>query len=174
MRLLAHLALLVLLWLLAWGEASLANLVSGFVVAGVLLVAFPPGRMSHPRSRFSVTGWARLALHLLVQLVISNVLVTREILSRRSRMRTGVLAYHVERPSDLVLTLIANIVALSPGTMTVEVTRDPAVIYVHFLLLRDVDEARRAVARLEALVVAAIGGGARRPQVAGVQPEELP
>ncbi len=174
MGLLVRLALLVLLWLLAWGEASLANLASGFVVAGVLLVAFPPGRTAHPRMRFSVIGCARLVLHLVVQLVISNVLVTREILSRRSRMRTGVLAYRVERPSDVVLTLIANIVALSPGTMTVEVTRDPAVVYVHFLLLRDVEGARRAVGRLEALVVAAIGGGGRRPQVAGAGPEELP
>ena len=56
-----------------------------------------------------------------------------------------------------VLTLIANIIALTPGTMTVDVTPDPPMIYVHFLLLSDVAEARRAVARLERLVVAAIG-----------------
>ena len=68
------------------------------------------------------------------------------------------LAYQVQHPTDAVLTLIANIIALTPGTMTVEVTTEPAVIYAHFLLLEDLDEARRTIARLERLVVAALGG----------------
>jgi multicomponent Na+:H+ antiporter subunit E len=150
-------ALLVALWLLAWGHITVANVVSGIAVAAVLLIAFPSDRRGRPRIRVHLLAVGRLLLYVMGQLVISNVLVAREILSRRSRIRTGVIAYRVEHPSDAVLTLIVNIVALSPGTMTVDVTRDPPIIYVHFLLLSDVDEARRAIARLERLVFAAIG-----------------
>lgn len=153
----ARLVVLVALWLLAWGEASLANVVTGVVLAAVLLAAFPPVRPSASRPRIRPIGVLRLVVYVLWQLVTSNVLVTREILSRRSRVRTGVIAHHVDRPSDGVITLIANITALTPGTMTVEVSSDPAVICVHFLLLDDVDDARRDVARLERLVHAAIG-----------------
>ena len=157
MRAARRAALLVAFWLLAWGEASVANVASGLVVATVLLVAFPPHRRATAGSGFSPLGVARLVLYVLGQLVPSNVLVAREILSRRSRIRTGVLAYPLQHPSEEVLSLMAHVIALTPGTMTVEATRDPAVLYVHFLLLQDVERARRTVARLERLAVAALG-----------------
>jgi multicomponent Na+:H+ antiporter subunit E len=149
--------LLVGLWLLAWGNVSFGNIVSGIAVAAVLLAVFPPSRRGRPRTRVRLLAVGRLLAYVLGQLVVSNVLVAREILSRRSRIRTGVVAYRVQYASDAVLTLIANIIALAPGTMTVDVTRDPPIVYVHFLLLSDLDEARGAIARLERLVHAAIG-----------------
>jgi multicomponent Na+:H+ antiporter subunit E len=97
-----------------------------------------------------------LVAYVLAQLAVSNVLVAREIISRRSRVRTGVVGYSVRHPSDLTLTLMANILALSPGTMPVDVSDDPPMLYVDFLLLSDVDAARRTMERLETLVVAAV------------------
>lgn len=44
MRLFTRLLLLVALWLLAWGEVTVANVLSGTAVAAVLLVVFPPTR----------------------------------------------------------------------------------------------------------------------------------
>ena len=155
-------ALLVTFWLLAWGEVSVANVASGVVVAAVLLVAFPPHSRTTAEPNVSLLGAVRLVLYVLSQLVPSNVLVAREILSRRSRIRTGVLAYPLQHPSEEVLSLMAHVIALTPGTMTVEATREPAVLYVHFLLLADVDRARRTVARLERLAAAALGGQGRR------------
>jgi multicomponent Na+:H+ antiporter subunit E len=149
--------LLVGLWLLAWGHVTVANIVSGIVVAAALLVAFPATRRGRPRTRVHPIAVGRLLLYVLGQLVVSNVIVARGILSRRSHIRTGVIAHRVQHPSDALLTLIANIIALTPGTMTVDVTREPPIIYVHFLLLSDVDDARRVIARLERLVFAAVG-----------------
>ncbi len=148
--------LLVSFWLLAWGQVSVANVASGIVVATVLLVAFPPHRRAVSGASISPAGTARLILYVLGQLVPSNVLVTREIISRGSRIRTGVLAYPLEQPSEAVLSLMAHVIALTPGTMTVEATSDPPVLYVHFLLLDDLAKARRTVARLERLAVAAL------------------
>ena len=158
MRLVRRAGLLMVFWLLAWGEVSIANVASGLLLAGVLLAAFPPRRRIGGDPRVSVVGTARLVLYVLAELVPSNVLVAREVVSRRSRIRSGVLAYHVRHPSDEVLSLMAHVIALTPGTMTVEATREPAVIYVHFLLLDDLEQARRRLARLERLTVAALGG----------------
>jgi multicomponent Na+:H+ antiporter subunit E len=150
-------ALLVGFWLLAWGDVSVANVASGLIVATVLLVAFPPHRGTNAQPRISPLGAAKLVLYVLGQLVPANVLVSREILGRGSRIRTGVLAYPLRDPSEEVLSLMAHVIALTPGTMTVEATREPVVLYVHFLLLEDVERARRTIARLERLAVAALG-----------------
>jgi|SoiMethySBSTD1v2_1073268.scaffolds.fasta_scaffold315266_4 multicomponent Na+:H+ antiporter subunit E len=144
------------LWLLAWGDVSVANVASGIVLIGVLMLAFPARRGIGARVRVHPIGLVRLAAYVLAQLAVSNVLVAREIVSRRSRVRTGVVAYRVQQPSALTLTLMANILALSPGTMPVDVTQDPPILAVHFLLLSDVDAARKMMARLETLIVAAL------------------
>lgn len=147
---------LLALWLLAWGEVSVGNVVSGLVLIAVLGIAFPVGRRTGARVRVHPVALVRLAGYVAVQLVVSTTLVAREIVSRRSRVRTGVVGYRVRQPSDLTLTLMANILALSPGTMPVDVTSDPPMLYVHFLLLSDVEDARRTIGRLESYVVAAV------------------
>jgi len=162
----ARVAVLVAIWLLAWGDFSGPQIVAGLVLSAALLLAFPPPPVpGAARARVRPLALARLVGFVLVNLVQSNLLVAREILSRGSRVRTGVIAHRLAVPSDLILTLVANIIALTPGTMTVEVTRDPAVVYVHFLLLADVDEARHAIARLEALTVAAFPPRAPNPGI---------
>lgn len=154
MSLLARVVLLMALWLLAWGEITIANLVSGAVVITALLVAFPPGATS--RVRFDLVAVARLVGYVVVQLFSSNVLMTREILRRRPTVRPGVLAHQLRSPSEYVVTLMTSIIALSPGTMTVDVDETATTVYVHFLFLHDVDAARASLARLERLVSQAI------------------
>ena len=149
--------LLVGFWSLAWGEFSVVNLISGVLVAGLLLVAFPRDASDSPRFRIDAAGLTRLVIHILRQLVVSTPLVARQVISRRSRVRSGVIAHRMQDGSPAVISTLANAIALTPGTMTVEATIEPAVVYVHFLLLDDIEEARRDIAHLERLVIAALG-----------------
>jgi multicomponent Na+:H+ antiporter subunit E len=153
--------LLMVLWLLAWGEVTVANVASGLAVASVLLIAFPPGTRATPRLRSDAGGAARLAGFVLLQLVTSNVVMTRAILRPRPAIRTGVLAHRLHQPSEHVVTVMTSVIALSPGTMLVDVDAESSTIYVHFLFLRDVDAARASLARLERLASEAIGTPAR-------------
>ncbi len=161
MRIVGRVALLVGLWLLAWGEASVGNVVSGVAVATALLVAFPPGRRASGRLRFSAIGAGRLAVYVLVQLVKSNVVMAAQILRRRAEAVPGVLAHRLSEPSEEVVTVMTSVISLSPGTMTVDVDAESRIIYVHFFLLRDVDAARTSLSRLEDLAVQAIAAPKR-------------
>jgi multicomponent Na+:H+ antiporter subunit E len=156
MRALGRVVLLMALWLLAWGQFTVANVVSGAAVAVALLVAFPPGPRTAAPLRVSPRGVLALLGYVAVQLVSSNVFMTREILRRRPDLQPGVLAHRLERPSEHVVTVMTSVIALSPGTMTVDVDRASTTIYVHFLFLRDVDAARASLVRLEALATRAI------------------
>ena len=161
MRIVGRVALLVGLWLLAWGEASLGNVVSGVAVATALLLAFPPGPRASGRLRFSAIGGGRLAVYVLVQLVNSNVVMARQILRRRPEARPGVLAHRLGQPSEQVVTVMTSVIALSPGTMTVDVDAESRIIYVHFFLLRDLEAARASLRRLEDIAVQTITAGTR-------------
>jgi multicomponent Na+:H+ antiporter subunit E len=169
-RTLGKVALLIVLWLLAWGEISLANLLSGAVVASALLLAFPPAQRATGQLRLRPGGAARLLTYVLGQLVISNVLMTRQILRRHPDAQPGVIAHRLRQPSEEAVTVMTSIIALSPGTMTVDVDPDSTTIYVHFFRLRDPSAAREQLNRLERFVAGAITTASLAPP-AGIAEE---
>ncbi len=101
---------------------------------------------------------ARLGLRLARDLVVSNVVLTREVVTPGSRISTGVVGVPLEACSDELVTLVANLLTLTPGTMPIEIERDPTVLYVHVLHLDRVDDVRRQIWSLRDLVVRAFGG----------------
>jgi multisubunit Na+/H+ antiporter MnhE subunit len=106
--------------------------------------------------RLRPLGILRLSAFVVRQLVVSNVVMTRQILRRRSEPSPGVVVHHLRRPSDEVVTLMSSVIALSPGTMAVDVDDTSSTISVHVFDLRDVDAAHRSLADLEDLVAGAI------------------
>lgn len=143
---------LVALWLLAWGEVSLANVVSGVVVASALLVAFPPQRMGVGRLRVDPVGLLVLGAYVVRQLVASNVWMAHQLVRRQPDLAPGVVAHRLHQPSPETFTVFAGIISLSPGTMVVDVEPDDTVAYVHFFRLDDVDAARASLERLDRLI----------------------
>ena len=154
---LGFVAMLLAIWLLAWGSLSWANVLSGLAVALALLVAIPGIRRRSHMPVVRPVALARLAVRLGRDLVVSNVLLTREVLAPRPRIRTGVVRVPLPECTDELLTLLANLVALTPGTMPVDVRRDPPEIMIHVLHLRSIDEVRRDIWSLRDLVVRAFG-----------------
>jgi multisubunit Na+/H+ antiporter MnhE subunit len=148
--------LLVILWMLAWGELSAANLVSGIVVTGVLLIAFPQHRRNASTRRIDLAGSVRLVASVVVQVLTANIEMTRRILGRRTTSHPAVVAHRFQLPSEEVATVMSSIIALSPGTMTVDLAEDSSVIDVHFFDVTDPDVARADLDRLECRVIDAV------------------
>jgi multicomponent Na+:H+ antiporter subunit E len=163
MRPVARVALLTALWLLAWGEVSVANVLSGVVVSAGLLLAMPPSASRSGPVRLHPIAVAQLLGYIGVQLLTSNAVMVREVLRPRPTPRHGVLVHRLRQPSEHVVTVMASVIALSPGTMTVDVDRSSSTISVHFLLLHDIDAARAGLERLEQLATRAIGPGRPDP-----------
>jgi multicomponent Na+:H+ antiporter subunit E len=147
-------AFLLGIWLLLWGEVSIANVVSGLLVSALLLLVFP-----RPPS---TTGFVvrpiptlRFFMFFGREMLESVALLSREVLSRRSRFHTGVVAVRVHGCPDSLLAVVANLIALTPGTMTVGIQTDPPTLYVHVLIFRDIETVRVKIEHLNRLVVLA-------------------
>ncbi|MCX2934188.1 Na+/H+ antiporter subunit E [Mycobacterium sp. CVI_P3] len=148
---------LILVWLLLWGSVSVANVISGLVVAlGItLLLPLPSvpvqGRL-HPLS----LAW--LALHVAWWLTQSSLqLAWLAIRPGRSPL-SAVLRGHLALKSDLVLALAVNIMNLTPGTIVLEIDQARRLVYVHVLDVgsqRSVERFYRQMAQLERLLIAA-------------------
>lgn len=151
---------LTAIWVLAWGSPSPANILSGLAVALLLMAVSPDAWPPLHRAKVRPVAIARFAGHVAGQVVLANVSLTREVVRRRSNVTTGIVAVPLPDCSDGLITLVTNVMAVTPGTMPVEVDRDPTVLYVHVLLLGDVEEVRRDVQHLAALAYRAFGSDA--------------
>jgi len=159
MALVAYAVGLALIWVLAWGTPTPANVLGGLAVAAVLLAVSPDSwvQLRRARPRLRPVAIARFAGFVLVEVIRANVVLTREVVSRESGITTGVVAVPLPECSDGLLTLVTNVLAVTPGTMPLEVTRHPTVVYVHVLLLGDAEQVRRDVQHLAALAYRAFG-----------------
>ena len=157
MRTARRVVLLTAVWVLLWGELSVANVASGVIVATVVLALFPPGTDAEADRRMRPAAAVRLAGYVLGQIVVSNAQLTRQILGRRPNVRTGIVACPLHTASEGTMTFLANVLTLGPGTIPVHVQAEPPVIYLHVLRADDPDAVRRQVARLEALTTAVFG-----------------
>jgi multicomponent Na+:H+ antiporter subunit E len=64
-----------------------------------------------------------------------------------------VVAVPVHGCPTSLLAAIANLIALTPGTMTVRIETDPPTLYVHVLIFRDIESVRVKIERLNRHVV---------------------
>jgi multicomponent Na+:H+ antiporter subunit E len=150
-------AWLTVLWVVLWQRPSAGNVVGGLVAAAIVLAVVParrPARRDHalrPLRLAAFLGWFGW------QLLLSNLVVAREVVTPRDRIRTGIVRVPVRGCSDLVTTIVANAITLTPGTLTLEARRDPPTLYVHVLHLYDLDRVRRDILTTQRLVVRAIG-----------------
>lgn len=168
-RLTGRLGLLVWLtavWVGLWGQLTWANLLGGLAVATVLLVALPLTDVPD-RQVVRPLPLLRFVAHFAVDLVRANLQVALLVVLPRRRLRQAVVAVPVRGASDQLLTLLADAISLTPGTLTLEVDRPRSTLYVHVI---DVGPGREGVERiradilaLERLAILAVGSeGCRR------------
>jgi len=169
--------LLLGVWLLLWGSASPANVLSGLAVIAVLFVVVPSSRAMLPSHLASPWGLARLAGSFAVSLFTSNVILSWAILSPRASVRTGVIRVPMTTNDIGIATMVTNITALTPGSMVVQVDQDGpvAVLWIHVLTPGRPEDVARRVSALERACIRAVGTAAQRDALrAAGEPELLP
>lgn len=105
--------------------------------------------MTTPRP-WNVLAWVWLALLFLRELLFSAVAVMRATLSTTLHLRPGIVAVPLRLRSVAGVTLLADMVTLTPGTTALHVSEDRSTLYVHAMDATDPDAVRQAIAnRLE-------------------------
>jgi multicomponent Na+:H+ antiporter subunit E len=145
------------MWVVLWRDLSWANVLSGLAVSIGVLVLFPFARAPE-RLRFHPLPALRFLLHFAWSVVRANLVVAWEVVTPRNRVNEGVVAVRLESETPVVITLVSPALGLAPGTMVVDIERDPTVLHVHVLHLRSVEAIRAEVLTLERLALAALRG----------------
>lgn len=86
-----------------------------------------------PRPLRLVVGLTGLSLTLMVELLKAAWQTMKAIYAPRGSIRPAILAVPVDAQSPMGVTFFANMITLTPGTTTLEVSDDGRTLYVHAL-----------------------------------------
>ena len=151
-------AWLTVVWVLLWGDLSVANVLAGAVLGFLVTRALPmPTVEFHGRLR--PLGLLRLLARFTRELVVASFQVARLAMTPGRRPRSAVIAVQLRSHSDLYLTLTAQVCSLVPGTVVVEAHRVTGTLYLHLLdvdLAGGIEAARRHALGNEELILRAL------------------
>ena len=156
---------LVAVWVALWRDVSIANVVSGVLVAAAVMWFFPPERRT--ALTVDVLALGRFGATVFWSIVRANIVVAWEVLTPSNRINEGVVAVELASSHPVAITLVSHAIGLAPGTMVIDVDKgegdQPSLLFVHVLHLREVEDVRSEVLELERLALAAVAGGTGVP-----------
>ena len=134
-------AVLVMVLALGWagitGNFSGLNLLFGGVIGGVavLILRYSIHQQGALRRAGKVLSLIVLFLY---ELMASGITVALMVLrpNLRATLKPAIVAVPLTVRTDAEITLLANMITLTPGTLTVDVAPDRSVLYVHVLALK--------------------------------------
>jgi multicomponent Na+:H+ antiporter subunit E len=79
------------------------------------------------------------------ELFISNFRVLWDVITPGHISRPGIVGVPLDAQTDLEILLVANLVSLTPGTLSIDVSEDRKTLFVHVMFLEDVEEIRLSI-----------------------------
>lgn len=132
---------LALVWAAVTGSFSVLNLLLGALVATVACL-FIRDRIDRPNLGRRLRRIVSLALLFLIELALSAWRVAVLVVSpnMHKRLAPSIIAYPLTVTTDIQITLLANLITLTPGTLSVDVSDDRSTLYIHVLEMNDREE----------------------------------
>lgn len=145
MRPTVTIALFALVWLAVSGSFTVPNLLLG-IAAGALSLLLIRGHIQPDGRRLRPLKILSLLALFIKELALSAWKVAVLVASPKMALKPGIFAFPLTVDRDFEITLLANLITLTPGTLSVDVSPDRMVLYVHAIDCSDPAGARRDIA----------------------------
>lgn len=152
---------LAILWMILQDAYSLGSFLGGLAAGALVLLLFPNPEVR--LIRFKVRGvgglapWLLKGAHLVVyfiwELLKSNWALALLVVRPKVKLTPGILAMPLRLSQPGQVALLANMITLTPGTITIDVAKDYHTLYIHCIDVSDPEAALAACYRFEDLIL---------------------
>jgi multicomponent Na+:H+ antiporter subunit E len=126
------------------GQFNLFGFVVGFILGYLALWVTQPlyGRSGYFQR---VPKAVRLLGYFLFELLRSNLRVFWDVVTPGHISRPGIVGVPLSAEKELEILLVANLITLTPGTLSIDLSEDRRTLYVHVMYLDDPDQFRNDI-----------------------------
>lgn len=146
---------LVVLWVLLWGNISVAKAVTGIGLVLVLFFVFPSKRPTFPLTVFRPIAIIRLGVAFVWGLFVANIQMARLAIDPRRIGKSAVVELSLRSTNRQVLMVVATMTALTPGSLVMKVRQQQPIILLHIFTPGEIQGVIDSVHHIEDLAIAA-------------------
>jgi len=128
--------LLSFAWVALTGSFTFGNFAFGFIVSFCILWVVH-SRKNEFRYLRTIGRVIKFFFSYLFEMIKSNINVAFHVLNPVSALKPGIVEVPLDAKTNLEITLLANLVMLTPGTLSMDVSTDRKVLYVHSMYIKD-------------------------------------
>jgi multicomponent Na+:H+ antiporter subunit E len=130
--------IIAIIWMFLKESYSFSDFLLGFILGSWLLFLlrrFIPGEFYLKR----VMAIVYLIFLFFKELILANIEVLKLVYKPKNKLEPGIFALPTELKTNWEITLLANLITLTPGTLSVCISNDNKLIYIHAVDISDVD-----------------------------------
>ncbi len=131
--------LLTVVWVFLTGSLATTNFIFGFVLS--FLVLWIVSRNQRSRKYFRIAPrMIGFVFYFTYELIKANIQVAADVITPKFYMTPGIIEYPLDAETNLEITFLANVITLTPGTLSLDISEDKKVLYIHAMYINDKDE----------------------------------
>jgi len=136
--------ILTFIWVALTGNFAFANYLFGFILSFSLLWLITSG--TGDAKYFKILPKViTFFFFFLYELVKANLQVAYEVMTPNYNMTPGIVKVPLDVKSNLEITFLANLISLTPGTLSLDVSDDKKVLYVHSMYITSQESFIRSI-----------------------------
>ncbi|HLR43469.1 MAG TPA: Na+/H+ antiporter subunit E [Pseudogracilibacillus sp.] len=128
------------MWMFLSESYDFSTFIFGYILGALLLLLlnrfFPSRYYLAPIFKF-----IRLFIIFIRELILSNIEIVKLVYKTKPDFEPGIFTYPVEVKKDWEITLLANLITLTPGTLSVAISDDQTKIFIHAMDIQDKEKA---------------------------------
>lgn len=128
--------LLTIIWIFLTGSYEVVNFIFGFIISFLILWVISSKEKENKYVRL-IPKLVSFFLFFLWEVVKANLQVAYEVITPQNNMKPGIVKIPLDAKTDIEITLLANLITLTPGTLSLDVSEDKKVLYVHSMYVHD-------------------------------------
>lgn len=135
--------LLTFIWVALTGQLNYTNFVFGFIVGFFLLWFLNRKRTSNQDYFMRVPKILAFIMYFLYDMLKANIEVAIDVVTPNYNMKPGIIKFEMDAKTDFEITMLANMVAMTPGTLVIDISKDKKYMYIHVMYLKDIARFKR-------------------------------
>lgn len=131
--------LLAFIWMFLKDAYDSLTFFSGYFFGLLILFVFK----KFFKTRFylyRILAIIKLFLIFMRELILSNIAMLKVVLNPKLDIQPGIFAFPTTLEKSWEITMLANLITLTPGTLVVSISDDNKTLYIHAIDIDDVDK----------------------------------
>ncbi len=133
--------MLTFVWVAITGTLDFINFLFGYILGFAILWLIERKNGKKKKKYFyRVPKIIGFVLYFIYDLLKANFKIAYDVITPKYFMSPGIVAYPLRTENDFEITMLSNVISLTPGTLIIDVSEDKQALYIHTMYLTDKDK----------------------------------